>query len=136
MTPGQAVVELALIAPVVILVLMGTVDLSRAFYYYVVLQNATREAARVAIDFPNEYDDSKVCTAGVQEAQSYISLTCASFVISPAANATGNPPTRTPGRRPVTVTASYAFQPVTPLIQTFTGATLTLQASTTMLTWY
>jgi hypothetical protein len=34
------------------------------------------------------------------------------------------------------VTATTAFTPMTPLIQNFTGGTITLRASTTMLTWY
>ncbi len=137
---GQSLVEFALVAPILALLLLGAIDLTRAFYYYIVLQNSTREAARVLIDFPYQYDDTTACVAAVREAQSYISLSCSggspTVTISPAANVSGTPPRRLPGRNPVTVTATTTFTPMTPLIQNFTGGTITLQASTTMLTWY
>jgi Flp pilus assembly protein TadG len=133
-------VEFALIAPLVALLFLGAVDLTRAFYYYIILQNATREAARVLIDYPYQYDDTEACRAAVREAQSYITLSCSggspTVTISPSANLAANPPRRVPGRNPITVTATTTFTPMTPLIQNFTGGTMTLSASTTMLTWY
>jgi Flp pilus assembly protein TadG len=137
---GQSLVEFALIAPIVALLFLGAVDLTRAFYYYIILENATRETARVLIDYPYQYSDTVACAAGVREAQSYITLSCSggspTLVISPAASLASNPPRRLPGRNPVTVTATTSFTPMTPLIQNFTGGTITLRASTTMLTWY
>jgi Flp pilus assembly protein TadG len=137
---GQSLVEFALIAPIVALLFLGAVDLTRAFYYYIILENATREAARVLIDYPYQYNDTEACAAGVREAQSYITLSCAggtpTLIIAPSASLGSTPPRRLPGRNPVTVTARTNFTPITPLIQNFTGGTITLQASTTMLTWY
>jgi Flp pilus assembly protein TadG len=126
---------------VLTLLLLGAVDLTRAFYYYIVLQNATREAARVLIDFPEEYTDANGCAAAVREAQNYLTLSCSgatpSVSVSPAANSAANPPIRQPGRHPVTVTAMASFQPITFLIQSFApGGVITLKAQTTMLTWY
>ena len=46
---GQALVEFALIIPVFILLVMGIFDLGRAVYGYNTVNNAAREAARVAI---------------------------------------------------------------------------------------
>ena len=46
---GQALVEFALIIPVFILVVMGIFDLGRAVYGFNTVNNAAREAARVAI---------------------------------------------------------------------------------------
>lgn len=45
---GQGLVELALLLPLLLAILFGTVDLGRAFYTYVALTNAAREAARYA----------------------------------------------------------------------------------------
>jgi hypothetical protein len=135
---GQALAEFALILPVMALLVLGAVDLTRAFYYYIALENASREAARVLIDFPYEYDDSVGCTAGNREGLPWVSVSCAAgtLIISPAANTGLNPPKRVPGRKPITVFATASFTPITPLIQQFTGGTITLRAQTTMLTWY
>src|SRR5438046_885650 len=122
---GQSLVEFALILPIMALLLLGAVDLTRAFYYYIALENASRETARVLIDFPYEYDDSVGCTAGNREGLPWVNVSCASgtLTISPAANTGVSPPRRVPGRQPITVTASATFRPITPLIQNFTGGT-------------
>jgi Flp pilus assembly protein TadG len=135
---GQSLVEFALVLPLLALLLLGSVDLTRAFYYYLALQNASREAARVLIDYPSQYDDTAACTAGHQESYPVIDVSCGAgtLTISPAANGTANPPVRQPGHRAITVTATYAFKPITVLIQWFTGPTLTLKAQTVMLAFY
>jgi Flp pilus assembly protein TadG len=129
-----------LILPVMAILFLGAVDLTRAFYYYIVLENATREAARVLIDYPYQYDDSAACTAAIREAQSYVALTCSggspTITISPAVDLTANPPHRVPGRKAVTVTATTTFQPITIFLQQLIGSTITISASTTMTTWY
>lgn len=129
-----------MILPVLAILFLGAVDLTRAFYYYIVLENATREAARVLIDYPYQFDDSAACSAAVREAQSYVTLTCSggtpTITISPAVDLTANPPHRVPGRNPVTVTATTTFTPITIFLQQFLGGTITIRASTTMTTWY
>ncbi len=42
---GQSVVEFALIVPVMLLILAGAIDLGRAFYAYVAVENAAKEGA-------------------------------------------------------------------------------------------
>jgi Flp pilus assembly protein TadG len=135
---GQSLVEFALVVPLLTLLFLGAVDLTRAFYTYIGLQNATREAARVVIDFPYEYDDTAACSAGNQEGLPYVTVSCGAgtLTFSPAANTSANPPARVPGRAPVTVTATATFTPLTFLMTAVTGGTITLRASTTMLTWY
>lgn len=44
-TRGQSVVEFALILPVLLLILAGAIDLGRAFYAYVAVENAAKEGA-------------------------------------------------------------------------------------------
>jgi Flp pilus assembly protein TadG len=137
---AQALVEFALIAPLLALMLLGATDLTRAFYTFIVLSNASREAARVVIDYPQQYSDVAACAAGHREALPFLNLNCTGspdrIIISPAANTGLTPPTRVPGRQPVTVTATASFKPITVLIQWFLGSTITIAASTTYLAWY
>jgi len=48
-TSGQALVEFALVIPLLILIFMGLFDFGRAVFAYNSLSNAAREGARVAI---------------------------------------------------------------------------------------
>src|SRR3989440_7904213 len=43
---GQALVETALLVPLLMLLVMGSADLGRVFYYSIAVTNAAREAAR------------------------------------------------------------------------------------------
>src|SRR5260370_38311468 len=43
---GQAIVETALLLPVLMLLVMGSADLGRVFYYAIAVTNSAREAAR------------------------------------------------------------------------------------------
>ncbi|SDC72171.1 MULTISPECIES: TadE/TadG family type IV pilus assembly protein [unclassified Candidatus Frackibacter] len=43
---GQALVELALVLPVILLILFGIVEFGRVFHAYLVITNAAREGAR------------------------------------------------------------------------------------------
>jgi Flp pilus assembly protein TadG len=48
-SPGQALVEFALVAPIFLLLLFSIIDFGRAVYYIQALNNAAREGARYAI---------------------------------------------------------------------------------------
>lgn len=45
---GQSLVETALVLPIIVLILMGIIDFGLLFNNYLVLNNASREAARIA----------------------------------------------------------------------------------------
>ena len=45
---GQSLVELALVLPLLLIMLLGTVELGRVFHAYIVVTQASREAARSA----------------------------------------------------------------------------------------
>ena len=45
---GQAIVEIALILPILLMLLFGITDFGRLFHAYLTLDHAGREAARVA----------------------------------------------------------------------------------------
>src|SRR5260370_17570964 len=112
---GQSLVEFALITPLLALLFLGAVDLTRAFYTYIGLQNATREAARVVIDFPYEYDDTAACAAGNEEGLPYVTVSCGAgtLTFSPSANTSANPPPRGPAPAPVTAPAAATSPPPT-----------------------
>jgi len=54
--PGQSVVEMALLLPVLILILFGVADLGRAFYYSIALQEAAQAGALVALEWQHRAD--------------------------------------------------------------------------------
>ncbi|MGQ9553343.1 MAG: TadE/TadG family type IV pilus assembly protein [Anaerolineae bacterium] len=51
---GQNLVELAIVMPLLLLILMGVIDLGRAFHAYIVEENAAREAARYGASHPSQ----------------------------------------------------------------------------------
>lgn len=51
---GQSLVEFAIILPVFLLLLLGTVDLGLGFKTYIALTNAAREGARWISIYPND----------------------------------------------------------------------------------
>ncbi len=57
---GQSMVELALIMPLLALILVGTVDLGRAFFAYNRLTNVVKEGAIFGVYYPAQITDSGV----------------------------------------------------------------------------
>jgi Flp pilus assembly protein TadG len=53
---GQSLVEFAMVVPFLLLVLVGTIELGRAYYYYNTLSKAVREGARYVSGHP--YDST------------------------------------------------------------------------------
>jgi hypothetical protein len=58
---GQSLIEMTLLMPILILLIIGIVDLGRAYSSYIVITNASREGARYASRFPHHW-------AGIQNA--------------------------------------------------------------------
>jgi hypothetical protein len=50
---SQALIEFALVSPVLLLLLFGVIDIGRAIFYYDTLSHAAREGARVAVRASN-----------------------------------------------------------------------------------
>ena len=157
---GQAIVETALILPILMLLVMGSADLGRIFYYSIAITNATREAARQGtyydpISMSNPYNGyAQVLAAAQNEVPSAVTLSVAST--APSHCLTGQPsswsaeyPTNpntgyvficfdgndlqtTPAQQTIQVTILYNFAPVTPLAQVVGAGLLQVEASTTM----
>ena len=51
---SQALIEFALISPVLLLLLFGVIDIGRAVFYYDTLGHAAREGARAAVQASNQ----------------------------------------------------------------------------------
>src|SRR6202011_4144819 len=68
---GQAIVETALLLPILMLLVMGSADLGRVFYYAIAVTNSAREAARQGtyydpISSSNVYDSYAAVLAASQ----------------------------------------------------------------------
>jgi Flp pilus assembly protein TadG len=144
---GQALVEFALVAPVMLLVLLLAVDFGRLFFSYVSVNNAAREGAyHAAIHAADhDYDQTSfefgVTRAAISEAnvqgqggegsltvtapRCFEPATDTPLACDVAANFAGGTGNR------VSVTASRPFTFLTPVIGEVVGGQLTLSASAT-----
>ena len=51
---SQALIEFALVSPVLLILLFGIIDIGRAIFYYDTINHAAREGARVAVRASNQ----------------------------------------------------------------------------------
>jgi Flp pilus assembly protein TadG len=129
---GQAVIELALTLPLLLVIVMGIFDFGLMFQRYEVVTNAAREGARVGV-LPN------YSTADAQaRAQQYLTsggLSSASATINAAVAATtfGTPP-KTVNQVTVTVAYPYTYPFIGPILNLVGGSlgSVTLQGVSTM----
>lgn len=116
---GQALVEIALVLPVLLIILLGIFDFGRAVYAYNAVSNSAREAARVAIVDQNN-------TAVVAEGKR------AALGLDPTAvNVTFPAPSCALIGCTATVTVDHQWQAITPIIGSLIGP-ITLEATTEM----
>jgi Flp pilus assembly protein TadG len=100
---GQSLTELALMLPLLLLIVMGTLDLGRAFFAYISVINASREGARYGAMYPT--DTSGITTHAAREATGDgLTLSNVSVSCPGGACTTGNP---------IQVTVRFTFQLVT-----------------------
>jgi Flp pilus assembly protein TadG len=134
---GQSLVELAMVLPVILLVVAGTIDLGRAYFSTVALENASKEGAFYGARKPVCDTEKPGCTApntvewhvekelqGV--ADPTVAATClgAGGATKPVADCTDGDEYR--------VTVQAPFNLITPLVSALLGReTLTLSASST-----
>ena len=153
-------VETALLLPILMLLVMGSADLGRVFYYSIAVTNAAREGARQGtyydpVSSSNIYDSyTEVLKAAKQDVPSDVTLSYPTT--SPAHCLPGQPsswsiyyPTQankgyvyicfdgndsqaTPAQQTIQVTILYNFQPVTPLAQVVGAGSVQVLSSTTM----
>jgi Flp pilus assembly protein TadG len=63
---GANIVEAALVIPLLLIILVGVVDMGRAYFSYITIINAAREGARWGVMHPTE----DLCAKAAAEAQS------------------------------------------------------------------
>jgi Flp pilus assembly protein TadG len=148
-----------MVAPLLVLVVLGISDLGRAFYYATAITNAAREGARHGTYFDpgtssNPYDTQSGVFAAVQAEANYVSL---SQLSAPGTACPSGPPytsnypttansgnvivcfngnwSTTPATagQYVKVIVLYNYQPITPLLGKFIGSsTLHLEGTAVM----
>jgi Flp pilus assembly protein TadG len=129
---GTATIELALLAPLLIVLGLGVADFGRVMYASMVVNNAARAGAQYALDF--RYTDmAGIKNAAVQDTQTIAgvslltpAITASNVAVSTTCPCPGNPipgnqacsptPSCGSGKQPmayVTVTTSYTFKTIT-----------------------
>lgn len=103
---GQGIVELALAFPLLLLLLLGTIDIGRVFFDYIELRNAVREGAGYGARMPNDTAGivSRVTSHGIPSSTT-ITVACTGDCTT--TNGVPN------GVGTIEVSASHTFTPVT-----------------------
>jgi len=127
---GQSLVEFALMLPILLLLLLGAIDLGRAFHSSISITNAAREGAFYGASKPT--DSSGIATRVRQElglAASDASVSVSTACSAPAcARSTG---TDWASTETITVEAQTDFNFLTPFMNDFFGGSLDLEADAT-----
>jgi Flp pilus assembly protein TadG len=110
---GQALVELALILPLLLLLLVGALDLGRLFYTYIGVVDGAREGASYAMTHPT--DVTGITNAARLEMGGDTGLVVDAPVCDSACASTTSFPGNT-----ITVRVSKAFSLIVPLLPGFT----------------
>ena len=138
---GQSFVEFALLLPVMLVLVLGTVDLGRAYFSSVALENAVKEGAFFGAREPECATTTAAC-ADPHNVESRVEvelngLTLQSFVAKCFAPGTtvftgaGKPLADCDDGDLYYVSSKTPFTLVTPLISSLVGGTLTLSSSST-----
>ncbi len=156
---AQALVEMAVMVPFLVIGMMGMLDLGRAFYYQITLTNAVREAARYGTQpyytgliptcqpIPPNPDPGAFCLVpGDQKIKDRLAqeLGGTGFFVDPTkivitpdqGTRVSNCGTSGSCQYALTVTATYQFTFITPIIGDLIGNPLTLKTSSQFRTEY
>lgn len=154
---GQALAELAIMLPFLVIAMMGLFDLGRAYYYQISLTNAAREGARLAI--ADQYfgppgsmtcspadptgptcpfvSDAAIRTRVLQELNGTgIPLDPSSIVISPTQAQRIAYFSGSTTDYPLSVQATYRFSLMTPIIANLLGSQVNVVGVSAMRTEY
>ncbi|SHE87973.1 TadE/TadG family type IV pilus assembly protein [Desulforamulus putei] len=121
---GQTLVELALILPILVILLMCTIEFGRIFFTYLTVTHASREAARATVIYTGK--DDAFIKQKVQESASWLNAGKLVVEVTPS-----SPASRTTGV-PLTVSVKYPVDLYTPVLSDIMTNPFTVQAQTTM----
>lgn len=130
---GQGLVEFALVIPIILMILLGAVDLGRAAYAQSTISNAARTGTRIAIVDQSASDD---CVARPGVTRCVTARQAVALGIGPESVALAFLTSDLQAIcNPIAigclaqVTVSYAFVPITPVINAITGS-ITMKSTT------
>lgn len=118
---GQALVEFAIILPILLLLVMGIIEFGLIFNAYLTIQNASREGARYGITGASDADIVSLVRSDCSALQStYLTVN-----VTPAEGSriTGDT---------LVVSVSYSYHMVTPIISSLFSNVVVLNAQTSM----
>ncbi len=128
---GQALVELALVLPLLILLIIGMMEFGRVFHSYLLITNAAREGARLGVIEPTNTGaitgtvTTQLAAALAAGPADYSVTVTYPYITYPFSDT-----------EQVRVEVSYRFRPVTLLLSRIidggSGAGFTLRAQSTM----
>lgn len=118
---GQALVELALVLPLLILIIIGMMEFGRIFHSYLLITNAAREGARLGVVGET---DSEIRTR-VKDMAVSLDLTDSQISITPEESL------RARGV-PLTVKVEYEMDLITPVLDIIIPSPFLLSAKSTM----
>ena len=148
---AQALAEMAVMVPFLVIGMMGMLDLGRAFYYQIAITNAVREGARYAVQpyylglnpscaTPPQNPGANCQTASDGQIEQHvldelngtgINMTSSDVRVNPDQTGRVNYITgATPlSQYPISVSASFKFYFITPIIGSLIGDPLTINTS-------
>ncbi|NTW05633.1 MAG: pilus assembly protein [Peptococcaceae bacterium] len=118
---GQSIVELALVLPIFLLLFMGIVEFGIIFHNYLVITNASREGARIAIIGSSDLN----ITNRILSASTSLQPEKLQIKISPDS-------TQRKSGTLTTVEVSYHHNPIFPVLYNLAPDLLILTSKTTM----
>jgi Flp pilus assembly protein TadG len=115
---GQSLVEVALTMPLLILILMGILDLGRAYWTYITLSDAAAEGAAYAAINPT--DTAQAIARAADSSGGLIVLDPAMVSVTWSELSAGNP---------ITVTVEFEYELWTPIMRDVVGGTILMKSS-------
>lgn len=136
---GIALVEFAIVLPLLVIITLGTIDFGRAYLLWNQVKNAAREGAAYAQLHPGEQAVSPFGCADPDNVRWHVRKEAGSasagfgITVTPAASGIGCSPSSPPvsSGDPITVTVTSPFTVLTPLLREITGNP-TVRASVTV----
>jgi Flp pilus assembly protein TadG len=116
---GQSLVEFSLVLPLLLLLIMGVVDVSRIYFAYLTLEEAVQEGATYATQVTTQPPAVRnpAIVARVQGSSNHAEVTGATVATPVCTNAT------------ITVSATYPLPPITPVGSALFGGATMLSAT-------
>lgn len=116
---GQSLVEFALVIPLLLLIVMAIIEFGLMFNAYITITNASREGARGGA----LGDDNAGIELVVDSVANHLDLNNISVVITPNTRSRGDM---------LSVTVTYDYQLITPIISNILSPIVNLESETVM----